>query len=214
MSGLLGGFVGAGLFGVLFGHGMFGGMTGGGSFIGFLIQIVLLVLLVRFLLKLFFARQGGSGFGAGPIFARAPIATPPAGPPIVLQRADYEAFEQVLQAIQAAWSAADLERMRAVASPEMIGVFGEQLAELSSRGHRNSVTDIRLEKGDLAEAWSERGRDYATVAMRFSMIDVTRDAGGYVVDGSTNERVSATELWTFLRVPGGHWILSAIQQAR
>jgi predicted lipid-binding transport protein (Tim44 family) len=26
--------------------------------------------------------------------------------------------------------------------------------------------------------------------------------------------VTATEVWTFLRVPGGHWILSAIQQTR
>jgi predicted lipid-binding transport protein (Tim44 family) len=76
------------------------------------------------------------------------------------------------------------------------------------------VSDVRLDRGDLAEAWRESGRDYATVAMRFSMIDVTRDAAGRVVDGSPAERVTATELWTFLRVPGGAWVLSAIQQAR
>ena len=76
------------------------------------------------------------------------------------------------------------------------------------------VSDVRLEQGDLSEAWSERGREYATVAMRFSMTDVTRDGGGRVVDGSPNERVTATEIWTFLRAPGGRWILSAIQQAR
>jgi predicted lipid-binding transport protein (Tim44 family) len=50
--------------------------------------------------------------------------------------------------------------------------------------------------------------------MRFSMIDVTRDAAGRVVDGSPTERVTVTEFWTFLRTPGGHWVLSAIQQAR
>jgi predicted lipid-binding transport protein (Tim44 family) len=50
--------------------------------------------------------------------------------------------------------------------------------------------------------------------MRFSMIDITRDGTGRVVDGSATERVLATEVWTFVRAQGGHWILSAIQQTR
>jgi predicted lipid-binding transport protein (Tim44 family) len=33
-----------------------------------------------------------------------------------------------------------------------------------------------------------------------------------MVEGS-DARQEATELWTFLRAPGGKWILSAIQQA-
>ena len=96
----------------------------------------------------------------------------------------------------------------------MLSYFGEQLAEQTSRGVRNEVTDVRLLQGDLAQSWTEHGRDYATVAMRFSMIDVTRDNFGRIVEGSPTERVSATELWTFVRSPGGRWILSAIQQAR
>ncbi len=50
--------------------------------------------------------------------------------------------------------------------------------------------------------------------MKFSMTDVTADAAGRIVDGSPTEHITATEIWTFLRSPGGHWILSAIQQAR
>ncbi len=88
------------------------------------------------------------------------------------------------------------------------------MREQTSQGVRNEVTDVRLLQGDLAQAWSEGGREYATVAMRFSMIDVTRDASGRIVDGSPNEHVTATELWTFVRSPGGRWILSAIQQTR
>ena len=79
---------------------------------------------------------------------------------------------------------------------------------------RNIINDVRLISGDLAQAWSEGGREYATVAMRFSMIDVTRDSAGRVVDGNPTEHVTATEVWTFVRARGGHWILSAIQQAR
>jgi predicted lipid-binding transport protein (Tim44 family) len=40
------------------------------------------------------------------------------------------------------------------------------------------------------------------------------DPNGRVVDGHPSERVQATELWTFVRAPGGRWLLSAIQQTR
>ena len=73
---------------------------------------------------------------------------------------------------------------------------------------------MRLDRGDLAQAWTEGSREYATVAMRFSMLDVTYDANERVVDGSRTERQQVTEVWTFVRSPGGRWILSAIQQAR
>jgi len=229
-SGLLGGLVGAGIGGLLLGHGFFGGMNGGFGFLGFLLQIFLIVMVVRWLVRRF--RGARPSFaGAGSFFA-PPGAGPrpmpmgggsmgsgmPArgqgGPPIAVSPADYQAFEQNLQAIQAAWSAQDLNGLRALATPEMVSYFAEQLADQSSRGVRNTVTDVTLEKGDLAEAWAENGREYATVAMRFSMIDVTRDASGRIIDGSPNEHVTATELWTFLRSPGGRWILSAIQQTR
>jgi predicted lipid-binding transport protein (Tim44 family) len=73
---------------------------------------------------------------------------------------------------------------------------------------------VKLEQGDLSEAWSEAGLDYATVAMRFSMIDATHRIGdGSIVAGSDKARTEATEVWTFLRSRGGKWILSAIQQA-
>jgi predicted lipid-binding transport protein (Tim44 family) len=105
-----------------------------------------------------------------------------------------------------------MRALQQIATPEMVSYFGEQLAEQASRGVRNTVTDVRLEKGDLSEAWSEGSREYATVAMRFSMVDVTRDSAGRVVDGALAERVLVTELWTFVRAPGGRWLLSAIQQ--
>ncbi|HEY7579068.1 MAG TPA: TIM44-like domain-containing protein [Acetobacteraceae bacterium] len=220
MSGLMGGLIGAGLGGLLLGHGFFGGMMGFGGFLGFLLQIFLIVLLARFLIRLF--RGQSPAFASGPnIFARGGpppmgggFAGPSGPPPIQIGPQDYQAFEQLLQSIQAAWSQHDLNALRAMATPEMLSYFAEQLTEQASRGVRNEVTDVRLLQGDLAQAWSEGGREYATVAMRFSMVDVTVDASGRIVDGNPNEHVTATELWTFVRSPGGRWILSAIQQAR
>ncbi len=223
-SGLLGGLLGAGIGGLLFGHGLFGGMHGGGSFLGLLLQLALLYFVGRWLYRTFFSGQamfaggvrgGGAGSGGlpgGAVFGgRQGRAGPP---PIAIQPADYDAFEALLKGMQAAWSAQDLNALRSVATPEMTSYFGEQLAELRSRGWRNTVSDVQLMKGDLAQAWSEGRREYATVAMQFSMVDVTRDGEGRVVDGSPTERQLVTELWTFMRSPGGRWLLSAIQQAR
>jgi len=218
-SGLMGGLIGAGIGGLLFGHGMFGGLSGGGSFIGLLIQFALLFFVGRWLFRMFFRQQPAfAGLGAmmrqgqpaqgGPV----PMGGRAPPPPIAIAPADYDAFDQLLHNVQAAWSAQDLNALRGFATPEMVGYFNEQLSELSSRGVRNSVTGVRLEKGDLAQAWSEGSREYATVAMRFSMVDVTVDAAQRVGDGSPTERQLVTEIWTFMRNPGGRWILSAIQQ--
>jgi predicted lipid-binding transport protein (Tim44 family) len=223
-SGLLGGLLGAGLGGLLLGHGFFGG-GGGFGFIGLLIQLALLYFVVRWLFRMFTRRPAMAGPGMGN-FAR--MGQPAQGGamgggsagggsaarPVTITPADYKAFEQLLQEVQAAWSAQDLHRLQTLATPEMVSYFAEQLAEQNSRGVRNTVTDVRLEQGDLAEAWSEGDREYATVAMRYSMLDVTRDSAGRIVDGDAAVRTMVTELWTFVRARGGRWLLSAIQQAR
>ena len=226
MSGLMGGLLGAGIGGLLFGGGLFHGIEGIGSFFWFLVQIFLLVLLVRFLFQLFTRRSSSQPAFAGPgLLARmagpgasGPLPAGGAGRPapqrVNILPADFQAFEQLLQAVQGAWSAHDVATLRAVSTPEMAGYFAEQLAEQTSRGVRNEVTAVKLEQGDLSEAWAEPGREYATVAMRFSMIDVTRDSAGRIVQGDPSRRTQATEIWTFLRAPGGRWVLSAIQQTR
>ncbi len=219
-SGLMGGLIGAGIGGLLFGGGMFHGISGFGSIFGLIIQLALLFFVGRFLLGLFRNRAPAMAGGPSLFSGNAGAAAPPPGggrpaaPPVQILPADFQAFEQLLQAVQAGWTQHDLTTLRMVATPEMVSYFGEQLAEQTSRGVRNAVTDVKLEQGDLSEAWAEQGREYATVAMRFSMIDVTKNAQGQIVDGTPNERTQATEIWTFLRAPGGRWVLSAIQQVR
>jgi len=224
-SGLMGGLIGVGLGGLLFGHGMFGaGIAGFGGFLGLLLQIGLVVLAVSLLVRWFRRRQQPAMAGGPNLFARG--ATPdagmmgggaaaPAGPPTIqITEQDFSAFERLLQNIQAAWSKHDLTALQSMATPEMLSYFNEQMSDQASHGARNEVSDVKLLQGDLAQAWREGNREYATVAMRFSMVDVTRDASGRVIDGSLLEHVTTTELWTFVRSSGGQWILSAIQQVR
>ena len=225
MSGLMGGLIGAGIGGMLFGGGLTGGMGGAASFIGLLLQIFLVVGLGYMAYRLF-TRNRREPAMAGPAGMMRNADLPqdgvmanrgmgggiPASAPVEITAADFTSFEGVLRGVQAAWTASDLGALRGLSTPEMVSYFGEQLAEQASRGVQNFVTDVKLEQGDLAVAWAEPGREYATVAMRFSMIDVTKDRSGRIVDGDLAQRSMATEVWTFVRAPGNTWLLSAIQQ--
>jgi predicted lipid-binding transport protein (Tim44 family) len=218
-GGLAAGFLGAGLFGLLFGHGFFGGMGGFASLLGLMLQIGLVVIVARLLFAWWQRRHepvyaaahpatGHAYSGLGGVFA----GNTPAGQPLTISKSDYDAFERLLGDVQAAYSAEDLNALLAKVTPEMLSYFSEQLSENASRGVINKISDVRLEQGDLAEAWREGAVDYATVAMRFSLVDQTVErASGRTVDAGASSEV--TELWTFMRAGGGSWLLSAIQQS-
>src|SRR5450432_223587 len=108
-GGLAAGFLGAGLFGMLFGHGMFGGMGGFASVLGLLLQIGLVVIVGRMLFAWWQRRNmpeaayaaahpavGHSFSGLGGMFA----GNAPAGPPLTIAKADYDAYEQLLSDVQ------------------------------------------------------------------------------------------------------------------
>jgi predicted lipid-binding transport protein (Tim44 family) len=117
----------------------------------------------------------------------------------------------MLGEIQTAYSAEDLAKLRTLMTPEAVSYTSEELTANASSGVVNRMSDIKLLQGDLAEAWREDGYDFATVALRYSLVDQTVDrASGRVVKGGPDE---ATEIWTFMRKQGGgQWLLSAIQQ--
>jgi predicted lipid-binding transport protein (Tim44 family) len=235
MPALMGGLIGMGIGGLLFGGGLFGegglGAMGFGGIVGLLLQLALVFFIVRLAMN-FFRRRQQPAMAGGPqgyqqtSYDRAPVSDIPpaqartgamlgggAAPALQIGDADFEAFQQSLSDIQTAWSKGDLETLRSHVTPEMLGYFGRELSALASQGLTNKVEDVTLEQGDLAEAWSEDGIDYATVAMRWSALDYTTDASGQVVDGSQTERGESVETWTFLRAgQNGRWILSAIQQ--
>jgi len=138
------------------------------------------------------------------------------GAPLVIGQNDLNSFERLLGEIQTAYGHEDTEKLGRMTTPEMLSYFAEQLADNARRGLQNEVRDVKLLQGDLSEAWRENGSDYATVAMRYSLVDVERDrATGRLVAGNENQPTEATEFWTFRRddrAPEEGWQLSAIQQ--
>jgi predicted lipid-binding transport protein (Tim44 family) len=227
MGGLFAGFLGAGLLGMLFGQGLFGGLGGFASILGLLLQVALVVVVARLAWTWWQRRNqpalaGGpalrnyapgptpSSFGFGGGSAQPMVARASGTDEVGLKPDDFNVFERLLGDVQTAYGAEDLGLLRALATPEMVSYFSEELAANASKGIVNRISDVKLLQGDLAEAWREGDADYATVAMRYALNDETVDrTSGRTVEGGTEE---ATEIWTFMRRSGGHWLLSAIQQ--
>jgi predicted lipid-binding transport protein (Tim44 family) len=135
---------------------------------------------------------------------------------LTIGSADYQAFENLLGEIQSAYGREDTHALEAMTTPEMLSYFSQDLAENAKNGLRNEVSGATLLQGDLSEAWRENGSDYATVAMRFALIDaLVERATGRVVSGDRTVPQEVTEVWTFRRDhrdPAPGWQLSAIQQ--
>ena len=226
LGGLAAGFLGAGLLGMLFGGGLFSGIGGFSSILGLLLQIALIVFLVRFAMSWWHRRQqsepayagaGGLGAGAGigpqsHVRSGRGFGLGSGSAPLQIQPADYESFERLLVETQAAYSNEDIGTLRRLATPEMVAFFSDDLQQNRARNQINKVSGTKLLQGDLAEAWREGDTEYATVAMRFSMIDRYVDrTSGRLISGS-EQPTEVTEVWTFVRPRGGDWMLSAIQQ--
>ena len=222
-GGLAAGFLGAGLLGMLFGGGMFGGIGGFSSIIGLVLQVGLIVMLVRFAMSWWQRRHeaqaayagGPSPLGAQPTVLRTGnggFGLGSGSAPLEILPADYETFERLLGEIQEAWTKEDIARLRTLTAPEMLSYIAGDIEQHKARNVINTVSGTRLLQGDLAEAWREGDTDYASVAMRYQLVDKTVDrTTGRLVEGS-EQPTEATEVWTFLRGRGGNWELSGIQQ--
>jgi len=232
-GGILGGLLVGGLIGGLMGHG-FG--TGAGAMMTILLQLAIAGLGVWLLMKLFRRRQqpamAAAGWPAqnaqnaqreplaamfGAAAAEAPRASAPAASPsedIVVSQADRAAFETLLSDVQGAFGREDYGALRGVTTPEIMSYLAEELSQNATAGRRNDVSAVRLLEADVAEAWREDDRDYATAALRYESIDLMRDrATGAILEGDADRPTETTELWTFVRPTGGAWKLSAIQEA-
>jgi predicted lipid-binding transport protein (Tim44 family) len=221
LRGLAAGFLGAGLLGMLFGGGMFSGLGGLSSIFGLILQIGLIVIVVRLAMSWWQRRHETASAYAGPAMGGGAQSSFRSGTgfglgsgsaPLEIVPADYEAFERLLGDIQAAWSNEDIARLHTLATPEMVSYLSGDLQANRARNVINKTSNVKLLQGDLAEAWREGDTDFASVAMRFSLVDKTLDrASGRLVEGSELPS-EITEVWTFVRPRGADWELSALQQ--
>ena len=204
-----------------------GGLGGFSSILGLLLQIGLVVIVAR-LAWAWWQRRNQPALASGPAFhndapgfglgsgaggqpSSVPASRASGTDEVGLTPEDFNSFERLLGNVQGAYGAEDIGGLRSLATPEMLSYFSEDLAANASKGVVNRISDVKLLQGDLSEAWREGETEYATVALRYSLDDQTveRDSGR-LVEGGPDE---ATEVWTFMRRRGGHWLVSAIQQS-
>jgi predicted lipid-binding transport protein (Tim44 family) len=220
LTGLAGGFLGAGLFGMMFGHAAWAADGSGlGSSLGFLLQILVIAGLAFLAFRIWRSRGATPearpmARGYEPAYAGAVPTARAANPvEIAVAPADYNSWSALLAGIQDAWSRGDLAALRRYVTPEMLGYFSDELSALASRGLENKVEQVELLKGDVEEAWSEDDMEYVTARLRWRALDyTTRIGASEVVEGSRSQPTEASEVWTFVRSRGGNWLLSAIQQ--
>lgn len=147
-------------------------------------------------------------FSSGP----APLATE-----LTVSKDDLDSFERLLEETLAAYSREDVDELGARTTPEMLSYLSMDLHDNEKKGLRSDASDIKLLRGNIAEAWRENCSDYATVAMCYLLVATTVDRkSGEVVAGDPSQSSQATELWTFRRDDRARdegWQLSAIQQA-
>jgi len=214
LTGLAGGFLGS----MLFSH-----LGGLGTGLGFLLTLLIIGGLIFFLVRVLFGSRRLAPVGGGAMprslgAAAAPAAARFRGRDTTIGDADLTAFQNIHAAVQEAWSGGDLGQMRRLMTPEMLSYFSEELTRNASQGVQNVVSDVRLLKGDVSEAWEEGDLEYATAYMRWSAIDYVVRLGrapgqpDYLVSGDPKTPAEAEEVWTFVRRRGGDWLLSAIQQ--
>ena len=209
LGGMFAGFLGAGLLGMLFGNGFMGGLGGGfASMLGLMLQIGI-VAIIGYLLWTWWQRRNQPALASGPALrdyairepTRSPMSSASAaaagsggGSPhgaACLRHATRSGSRRTTskprkdprRSPDCLWRRRPDLRSRV--TPEMLSVFYEDLATNASTGVVNQISDVKLLQGDLAEAWREGDTDYATVAMRYSLIDqmVERDSGRVVEGG-------------------------------
>jgi len=213
---LMGGLI-AGALASIFG---FGALA---SVLGFLLQAALIAGIVWLVMSYFRSRQAQPAMAGAPTGRNRPAAGVDyrlgtgggASSAVQISQQDYDAFERLLGEIQLAYGRRDEHALGERVTPEMLSYFTQQLEADRREGLRHELSSPKLLQGDLAEAWCEGNNEYATVAMRFSLVDVTVDSSGRVVSGSRMAPQEVTEIWTFHRPRSGtarQWLLSAIQQ--
>jgi predicted lipid-binding transport protein (Tim44 family) len=222
LTGLAGGFLGSWIGSMLFPH---WGMGYGSGVFGSLFSWLIIIGLVWMLFRMFRRHSdpltapplGGAYFDPGQP-SGASGGSGYRGAALTVTATDYAAFEAILKAVQGAWSKGDLGTLRHYVTPEMLTYFSDTLAHNTSQGVENHVEQVELVKGDVREAWDEGSVHYASCFLHWRAIDVTvrtdQKPGepGWLVEGDPQRPTDAQEMWTFLRSPGGHWLLSAIQQ--
>lgn len=147
----------------------------------------------------------GSPFDAG--LTQIRVADPSFDPSSFLDGAR-GAFEMIVSA----YAQGDTATLRPLLSDEVYDNFTQAIRARAQAKHTHETTLVGIKSAEIVEARMD-GRT-AVVVVRFvsEQINVTRDAGGSVVDGDPQAIATVTDVWTFsrnTRARDPNWLLVA-----
>lgn len=118
--------------------------------------------------------------------------------------ADFESrVRHVFLQLQQAWTDRALERARAYQTDALFQVHRFWMARYARGGLVNRMTDIQVDRVDVAKVTRDAWFEAVTVRVFARMCDWTeREADGTVVGGSRSETRVFSEYWTFVRTVG------------
>lgn len=211
VSGFFGAVLGLFLFGILFVYGLFVDLNSVDDFFRLVIEAVAIAWFLSILVREFQSRREGLPVTVG----NSPMSTDLVhgeSDEIGIVANDMDSFENILSAVQSAYSREDCAALSRLLTREMMGYAEEELDRNRRSGLLNRTSAVRLLQGDVAEAWREGMTDYATVALRFQLSDVIVEREtGRIILGDESKPLEASEIWTFRRDINHPWKLSAIQ---
>jgi predicted lipid-binding transport protein (Tim44 family) len=123
--------------------------------------------------------------------------------------------EQLYRDIQTAWDARDLDRLGALAGPDLIEEWRRRLADFARKGWHNRVELTGTPEVEYVGLVNREGHadDRIVVRICCAMRDYVQTAAGARVmrDGEQDEDVTTAEYWTLHKRDGG-WRLESIEQ--
>ena len=141
------------------------------------------------------------------------------GQDITLSPNESAQFATLLTDVQSAWSSQNLDALKRLCTPEMLGYFRNILNQNISQSVENKVENVTVTQVQIQEAWQEDGMEYATALLKWTAKDYTVSLqhqpyeAGYLVEGDLDHLIESSEVWTYVRyASGSQWLLSAIQQ--
>lgn len=125
-----------------------------------------------------------------------------------------EGAKMAYEMIVTAFAAGDRKTLKDLLSKDVYEGFEAAITEREGRGEKAETTFVAIEKAEITAAEVKAKNAQITVRIVSELISVTRSSAGDVVEGSADQVVDVTDVWTFARSLGSrdpNWLLVATE---
>lgn len=124
----------------------------------------------------------------------------------------HSAFEMIV----GAFAHGDTATLRPLLADDVYQNFASAIGTRQQAKHTLETTLISIKSADIVEARMDARNAFVTVKFVSEQVNVTRDAGGTVIEGEPNTVTAITDVWTFsrnTRARDPNWLLTATAES-